>query len=63
MSAKDFKSKLSTSGWTRPRNTDPRDSDLEETIRAGLKIYGFEVTATSEADLLFDAVRRRKSLN
>ena len=63
MSAKDFKSKLPTSGWTRPRITDTCDRDLEETIRAGLKIYGFEVRAASEADLLSDAVRRRKSLN
>ncbi|MBS0282384.1 MAG: hypothetical protein JSR25_14535 [Proteobacteria bacterium] len=63
MSAKDLKSKLPTPGWTRPRNMGTRDSDLEEIIRAGLKIYGFEVRAASEADLLSDAVRRRKNLN
>lgn len=67
MSAKDFKSKPSSCGWMHRRNaagkSPARDTDLEETVRSGLKIYRFEMTAVSESALPFGTARRRKTLN
>lgn len=66
MSAKDFKSKPSSCGWMHRRNAAEKgpacDTDLEETVRSGLKIYRFELTAASESALPFSTARRRKLL-
>jgi hypothetical protein len=67
MSAKDFKSKPSSYGWAHRRDgaakRPGRDIDLEETVRAGLKIYRFELTAAGEPALPFSTAMRGKTIN